>query len=81
MCKLDMKDVYFSVPVHHSSRNYVPFSWSGNLYEFLCLCFHLGTAPRILTKLLKIPMSILRRINNRKGIHLDYMLIMGETME
>ena len=39
MCKLDMKDAYFSVPLHQSSRNYVRFSWSGNLYEFLCLCF------------------------------------------
>ena len=39
ICKLDMKDAYFSVPLHQSSRNYVRFSWSGNLYEFLCLCF------------------------------------------
>ena len=81
MCKLDMKDACFSVPVHHSSKNYIPFSWSGNLYEFLSLCFRLGTAPRILIKLLKIPMSILRRINNRKVIHLDDMLIMGQPME
>ena len=26
MCKLGMKDVYFSVPLHHSSRKYVRFS-------------------------------------------------------
>ena len=39
ICKLDMKDAYFSVPLHQSSRNYVWFSWSGNLYEFLGLCF------------------------------------------
>ena len=58
MCKLDMKN-----PLHQSSRNYVRFSWSGNLYEFLCLCFSLGPAPRIFTKLLKIPVSVLRRIN------------------
>ena len=81
MCKLDMKDAYFSVPLHQSSRNYVRFSWSGNLSEFLCLYFGLRTAPRIFTKLLKIPVSVLRRKNIRILIYLDDMLIMGQTME
>ena len=76
-----MKDAYFCVSLHHSSRNYVWFSWSGDLYEFLCLCFGLGPAPRIFTKLLKIPMLILRRINIRIVIYLENMLIMGQTME
>ena len=31
-----------------------------NLYEFLCLCFGLGPAPRIFTKLLKTPSAILQ---------------------
>ena len=34
MCKLDMKDTYFSVPLHQSSRNYVRFSnKSNNLHK------------------------------------------------
>ena len=81
MCKLDMKDAYFSVPLHQSSRNYARFSLSGNLYEFPCLCFGLGPAPRIFTKLLKIPVSVLRRITIRMVIYLDDMLVMGQTME
>ena len=81
MCKLDMKDAYFSAPLYQSSRNYVQFSWSGNLYEFLCFCFGLGPAPRIFTKLLKIPASVLRRINIWVVIYLDDMLIMVQTME
>ena len=81
MCKLDMKDAYFSVPLHQSSRNYVRFSWSMNLYEFLSLCFRLGPTPRIFTKLLKISMPVLRRINIRAVIYYDDMLIMGQTME
>ena len=55
MCKLDLKDPYFSVPLHKDSKKMIRFQWSGNLYEFLCLCFGLGPAPRIFTKLLKIP--------------------------
>ena len=27
MCKLDIKDTYFSVPLHQSSRKYVRFLW------------------------------------------------------
>ena len=29
MCKLDMKDAFFLVPLHQSSRKYIRFSWSG----------------------------------------------------
>ena len=81
MCNLDMKDDYFPVPLHQSPRNYVQFSRLGNLYEFLCLSFGLGPAPRIFIKVMKIPMSVLRRVNVGIVVYLDNMLIMGQTME
>ena len=81
ICKLDMKDAFFSVPLHQSSRKYIRFLWSGSLYEFLCLCFGLDPAPRIFTKLIKVPISVLSRINIRVIIYLDDMLLMGQTME
>ena len=81
MSKLDMKDAYFSVLLHQSSRKYVRFLWSGSLCKFLCLCFGLGPAPQIFTKLLKVPISVLRRINIRVIMCLDDMLLMGQTME
>ena len=34
------------------------FSKEGNLYEFLCMCFGLGIAPRGFTKILKTPISL-----------------------
>ena len=77
--KLNMKDAYFSVPLHQSSRKYLRFLWARN--EFLCLCFGLGPSPRIFTKLLNVPMSMLRRINIRIIIHLGDMLLMGATVE
>ena len=33
------------------------YSGKGTLYEFLCLCFRLGPAPLIFTKILKIPIT------------------------
>ena len=81
MCKLDLKDAYYCVPLQKISGKYFRFHWSGNLYEFLCLCFGLGPAPRIFTILLKIPIVILRRINIRMIIYLDDMLLMGHSIE
>ena len=81
LCKIDLKDAYFSVPLCMSSRKFVRFAWSGNLDEFLCLCFGLGPAPRIFSKLLKVPIALLRRLNIHLVIYLDDILLMGRTLE
>ena len=80
MCKIDLKDAYFCVPLHQKHRKYIRFCWEGQLYEFFCLCFGLGLAPRIFTKLLKIPIATLRRINIRILVYLDDMLLMSQTI-
>ena len=81
MCKLDLNDACFSVPLSKDSRKMEQFQLSGNLYEFLCLCFGLGPASRVFTKLLKFPTSILRRLNIRTIIYLDDMLHLGKTFD
>ena len=57
LCKLDLKDAYFCVLLNKQSRKYVRFKWEGSLYEFLCVCFGLGPAPRLFTKLIKLLVS------------------------
>lgn len=53
----------------------------GNLYELLCPYFGLSAAPKIFTKLIKIPISLLRRLSIfRILIYLDDMLLMGATL-
>ena len=81
LIKIDLKDAYFGIPLDKSSRKYIRFQWEGNLYEFLCLCFGLGPAPLIFTKLLKIPIALLRRINVRIVKFLDDMLVMAQTLK
>ena len=34
MCKIDLKDAYFAIPLSVKSRKYVRFHWKGLLYEF-----------------------------------------------
>ena len=81
MCKVDLKDAYFSVPLEKNSRQFVCVCWSGNLYKFLWFCFGLGPAPRKFTKLSKVPMTILRRINIKIIIYLDDMLLIVHSLE
>ena len=81
MCKIDLKDAYFCVPLHRKYRKYIGFCWEGQLHQFLCLCFDPGPAPRIFTKLLKTPIVILQTINIRIIIYLDDMLLIGQTTE
>ena len=80
LIKIDLKDAYFGIPLDKSSRKYIRFQWEGNLYEFLCLCFGLGPAPLIFTKLLKIPIALLWRINVRI-IFFDDMLVMAQMFK
>ena len=65
MIEIDLKDAYFTVPLHESIRKHIRFKWEGTIYEFVCLCFGLGPGPRIFTKFMKIPITILRRLNMR----------------
>ena len=44
LCKLGLKDAYFSVPFKKSLRQFVLFRLSENLYDFLYLHFGLGLA-------------------------------------
>ena len=78
--KIDLKEAHFSVPLNKNSQKFIRFQSSGNLYQFFCVCFGLGPAPRIFTKLLKVPIALLRRVNIRIIIYLDDMLLMGRTL-
>ena len=81
MCKLDLKYIYFYIPLKKESRKYVQFQWEATLYEFFCLCFGLGSAPLIFTKILKVPVFLLSRFQIRVIIYLDNMLLMSQTLE
>ena len=81
MCKIDLRDAYFTIPVNQKYRKYLRFKWEGTLCQFICLCFGLGPAPLIFTKLMKLPISLLWRLNIRLIICLDDMLIMARSVQ
>ena len=72
-----------SVPpfFHDCSQNNIRFLWSSNLYKFFCLCFGIRSAPKIFTKLLKIPIATLYRIIIIHIIYLDDIMLIGKNLE
>ena len=50
LASLDLKDVYFQIPIHRSSRKLLRFMLEGTVYQFRALCFGLSTAPQVFTR-------------------------------
>uniref|UniRef100_A0A7M5V2U2 Reverse transcriptase domain-containing protein n=1 Tax=Clytia hemisphaerica TaxID=252671 RepID=A0A7M5V2U2_9CNID len=81
MLKIDLKDAYFAIPLDQHSQRFVRFEWDKTLYQFQCLCFGLSPAPRVFSKILKVPISLLRRLGIRLIIFLDDILLIASTPE
>ena len=58
MCKLDLKVAFFVFLSKKESRKYKWFQSEKTLYEFLCLCFGLGPARLIFTKILRYQLQV-----------------------
>ena len=77
MAKVDLKDVYLTVPMHHTAYKYLRFTWKGKCYEFTSLPFGFAPAPLIFTKLLKPIVSFLRSQGVRLLVYIDDILLMA----
>lgn len=76
MCKIDLRDAYFAVPIHPAHQKLLCFQFKNVTYQFKCLPFGLTSAPRVFTKVLKPLIVYVRRLGLRICIHLDDMLIL-----
>ena len=50
LASINLKDPYFQIPVHQSSRKLLRFLSGGTVYQFKALCFRLSTAPQVFTR-------------------------------
>ena len=76
MASADLKDAYYSIPVHPEHRKYLMFEWEGQYYQFTCLPNGLSSAPRVFTKILKPVYSHLRSIGHICMGHIDDSLLL-----
>ena len=79
--KIDLKDAFFSIPIHSNFRKYLKFKWQGKLFTFTCLPNGLSTASRIFTKVLKPVFSTLRKLGHTNVAYIDDSLLQSETFQ
>ncbi|KAK3101403.1 hypothetical protein FSP39_003322 [Pinctada imbricata] len=80
MIKIDLKDAYLTVSIAEEDRQYLKFLWKDKVMQFSSLPFGIALAPRVFTKLMKVPMAILRRLGIRLIVYLDDILIMNQSL-
>ena len=78
---IDLKDAYFTIPIHPDHYKYLRFELNSTLYEFICLPFGLSSAPRVFTKVLKPFVGAVRNKGIRLVIYLDDMAIISSSRE
>ena len=79
MMKLDLKDAYYSVPIHPDHRRFLRFVFNGKAFEFQCLPFGLRSAPRAFTRLMNPIIAHIRSLGIRIVIFLDDILILHQS--
>ena len=80
MASVDLKDAYYSIPVHPEHRKYLMLEWEGQYYQFTCLPNGLSSAPRVFTKILKPFYSHLRSIGHMCMGHIDDSLLVAYSL-
>ena len=79
MASVDLRDAYYTIPVHSESRKYLRFKWAGQLWQFKALPNGLTSAPRLFTKVLKPILASLRHSGHLVLAYLDDTIIIGKS--
>ena len=79
LASIDLKDAYFQMPIHVSSRKWLRFVSNGTVHQFKVLCFGLSTTPQVFTRIF----ATVSAWAHARGVHLlrylDNWLVLAST--
>ena len=79
MCSVDLTDAYYCVNVNPTHRKYLRFLWNGQLYQYVGMPQGISSSPRLFCKLIKIPISHLRKQNVNLDNFFDDLIIIASS--
>ena len=79
LASLDLKDAYFQIPIHRSSRKLLRFTSEGTVYQFQALCFGLSTAPQVFTRVFAVVSAWAHSHGTRLLRYLDDWLVLSSS--
>ena len=79
MVKVDLKDAYFTVPIHPSHQSYLRFMVGQEHYQFTYLPFGLSCAPWVVTKVMKPIAIFLCSMGMYMIVYIDDIFLMGDS--
>ena len=79
LASLDLKDAYFQIPIHPSSRKLLRFTSEGTVYQFRALCFGLPTAPQVFTRVFAAVSALAHSHGIRLLRYLDDWLVLSSS--
>ena len=71
MGSIDLKDAYYSIPIHPDFQKYFTFFWKHIYYQFVALTNGFGPAVRAFTKTLKVPFKVPRAKGHTSVVYID----------
>ena len=81
VASVDLKDAYYTVPIHPDHQKHLKFMFHGCLYQYTCLPNRLSSATHIFTKLLKPVYSTLHNKGHLSSGYIDDSYLRGDTVE
>ena len=81
MVSVDLKDAFFTIPIHSDYQKFFKFIHKRIPYEFSSMPNGYSDAMRVFAKVLKPAFSYLREIGYLSVVYVDDSYLQGETFE
>ena len=81
MASVDLKDAFYTVPIHSDHQKFLKFCTTEGLFKFVCMPNGYNDAMRVFTKILKPCFAFLRESGHLSVVYVDDSYLQGDTEE